>query len=88
MSRFAPNAKSCFAMRMPGWTAALWGEKESMQAMQRTLLQTCHAGTDETSNAFLRSPNADLCTLGSNQASVWISRHREEYYYYNCIITL
>lgn len=55
MSRFAPNAKSCFAMRMPGWTAALLGEKESMQAMQRTLLQTCHAGTDETSNAFLRS---------------------------------
>ena len=49
-----------------------FGEKESMQAVQHTLLQTRHAGTDETGDALFRSPDADLRSLGGNQASVGI----------------
>lgn len=48
------------------------GEKESMQAVQHTLLQTRHAGTDETGDALFRSPDADLRSLGGNQTSVGI----------------
>jgi len=51
---------------------SLRGEKESMQAVQHTLLQTRHAGTDETGDALFRSPDADLRSLGGNQASVGI----------------
>jgi len=43
-----------------------------MQAVQHTLLQTRHAGTDETGDALFRSPDADLRSLGGNQASVGI----------------
>ena len=73
MSRFAPGAKSCCTMHTPAWTAVpSGGEKESMQAVQHTLLQTRHAGTDETGDALFRSPDADLRSLGGNQASVGI----------------
>lgn len=57
--------------RPPG-PLSLRGEKESMQAVQHTLLQTRHAGTDETGDALFRSPDADLRSLGGNQASVGI----------------
>ena len=43
-----------------------------MQAVQHTLLQTRHAGTDETGDALFRSPDADLRSLGGNQTSVGI----------------
>ena len=43
-----------------------------MQAVQHTLLQTRHAGTDETGDVLFRSPDADLRSLGGNQAFVGI----------------
>jgi hypothetical protein len=43
-----------------------------MQAVQHTLLQTRHAGTDETGDALFRSPDANLRSLGGNQAFVGI----------------
>ena len=48
-----------------------FGEKKKA-CKQHTLLQTRHAGTDETGDALFRSPDADLRSLGGNQASVGI----------------
>ena len=47
-----------------------FGEKK--KACKQCSIQTRHAGTDETGDALFRSPDADLRSLGGNQASVGI----------------
>lgn len=49
-----------------------FGEKRKHASSAHTLLQTRHAGTDETGDALFRSPDADLRSLGGNQAFVGI----------------
>ena len=45
---------------------SVWREEECMQGMHRTLLQTRHARTNATGDAFLRTEDVALCTLAGH----------------------
>ena len=61
---FVPTVKSCSAMPTHVSTIAVWREEECMQGMHRTLLQTRHARTNATGDAFLRTEDVALVHPG------------------------